>query len=365
MNMKTSIVIILFFIIIIFYSCTVIRPPQFGKNPDGERLEKIKLSPNFKNGEFQNITHTEFNIGFRKVFIELLFNKSKNTRPSFKVPVVETDLDALDKDDNFFIWFGHSSYLLKINNNTFLVDPVLSSYASPVFFINRAFKATKHYSPHDIPSINYLLITHDHYDHLDYKTVMALKDKVDTIICPLGVGSYFEKWGFKKEIIIELDWNQSISISNQSSIHAVTARHFSGRGFKRNKTLWASYILKTPDKMVFIGSDGGYGSHYKEISNKFGEFDLVFLENGQYNKLWPNYHAFPEENAQIALDLKAKKIMPIHWGKFSLSTHSWDEPIKRLIAIGDSLNLPIITPKIGEIVYFNDSSHNFTRWWEK
>ncbi len=351
-------------IVIAVTAFAVLRQPQFGKQPSGEKLVIIQQSANYYDGAFQNITHTPQSMNFGEAIKEMLFTSGRNTKPPVEIPTIKTDLLSLNPSENLFVWFGHSSYLLQVNGNRFLIDPVLNKYAAPVAFINKAFKGTDIYTADDFPQINYLIITHDHYDHLDYKTVTSLQHKVDTIICPLGVGAHFEHWGFNKDKIIEKDWNQTISITNQSMLHTVTARHFSGRGLKRNQTLWASYVLQTPDLMIFLGCDGGYGSHFIEIAEKFGPFDLAFLENGQYNRLWPKIHTFPEETIQIAQELQAKRIIPIHSGKFSISSHDWDEPLKRITELSDSLNLPIITPKIGELVYINDTTQTFTRWWE-
>ena len=329
-------------------------------------MELIKKSPNYKEGRFQNITPTPFltNSSFLKVILELTKRNGGRTRPMDQIPTVKTDLKAINPNENIFVWFGHSSYLLQVNGNRFLIDPVLSNYASPISFFGKAFNGTGVYTADDIPSIDYLLITHDHYDHLDYRTVTALQNKIDTIICPLGVGAYFENWGFDKNKIFEKDWNETIPIANQSTLHTVTARHFSGRTLKRNQTLWTSYVLQTPDFKIFMGCDGGYGSHFAEIGRLFGPFDLAFLENGQYNRLFQFVHAFPEETIKIAQELQAKQIMPIHSAKFSISSHDWDEPLKRITELGDSIHLRTLTPKIGEIVYFKDRTQLFTKWWE-
>ncbi len=359
---------LLFIFIIILIAAIVLtlllQQPQFGKDPSGERKEITKQSLNYKQGAFHNLTHTSLSLNFRDGIKELLFNKNKQKKPPVEIPTVKTDLKTLHSHKNVFVWFGHSSYLLQVNGNRLLIDPVLSNYASPYSFVNKAFKGTNIYTADDFPQIEYLIITHDHYDHLDYKTVTALKQKIDTIICPLGVGAHFDRWGFDKSKIKEQDWNQTFSIANQSMLHIVASRHFSGRGLKRNQTLWASYVLQTPDLMIFIGCDGGYGSHFLEIGEKFGPFDLVFVENGQYNRLWPNIHAFPEETIQIAKELQANQIMPIHSSKFSISTHDWDEPLKKITELGDNFKLNILTPKIGELVHINDSLQIFTRWWE-
>lgn len=358
------IILILIIILIIATAGFFMLKPQFGKQPSGERMEKIRRSPNYIDGAFQNITPTSFSINFGEALKESLFNNNKQAKPSKEIPSVKTDLMAIPQNQNVFVWFGHSSYFLQINGIRFLIDPVLSKNASPVPFINKAFKGTNIYTAEDIPPIDYLLITHDHYDHLDYKTVIALQPKIDKVICPLGVGEHFEYWGFNKNIIIEKDWNQSINIANQCTIHTVTSRHFSGRGLKRNQTLWTSYVLQTPNLKIFIGCDGGYGSHFLDIAEQFAPFNLAFLENGQYSRLWPNIHAYPEETVKIAQELRVKQVMPIHSAKFSISSHDWDEPLKRIAEAGDSLNLNILTPQIGELVDVNDTTQVFSRWWE-
>ena len=364
MKKKMTIIFLIISVLVVVTIYAFLRPTPIGKQHMGERLEIIESSPNYKEGAFQNITPTSFSINIRKAFRELLFNKNRKTKPPGEIPVVRTDLKAIDSGKNIFVWFGHSSYLLQANGNRFLIDPVLNNYASPISFFNKAFKGTDVYTADDIPAINYLIITHDHYDHLDYKTVIALRNRIDTVICPLGVGAHFERWDFDKSKIIELDWNKTIPISNQSTLHTVTSRHFSGRGLNRNNTLWASFVLQTPDLNIFIACDGGYGPHFLDIAEKFGPFDIAFLENGQYNRLWPNIHSFPEETIKIAQELKAKRIMPIHSGKFAISSHDWDEPLKRITELGDSLNLHILIPKIGELVYINDTTQTFARWWE-
>ncbi len=364
MKRKMMIAIVSISILVVLTACAVLRQPQFGKNPSGERLEAIKRSPHFSDGAFQNLTPTPSSINFGEAMRESLFKKSKHTKPSVEIPVIKTNLKEIQPNENVFVWFGHSSYFLQVNGSRFLIDPVLSKSAAPVSFMNKAFKGTNIYTADDFPQIDYLIITHDHYDHLDYKTVTALKPKIDTIICPLGVGSHFDYWGFDTTKIIEKDWNQTLPIANGSVLHTVPSRHFSGRNLKRNRTLWVSYVLETPDFRIFLGCDGGYGPHFSVIAEKFAPFDLAFLENGQYSRLWANIHTFPEETIQVAQELQAKRTVPIHSGKFSISQHAWDEPLTRITALADSLNVKLVTPKIGEPVYINDSTQSFSRWWE-
>ncbi|MBI3518124.1 MAG: MBL fold metallo-hydrolase [Bacteroidetes bacterium] len=338
---------------------------SLGKNPSGKRLERIKQSPNYKHNAFQNLSPTQQlskDSSFFKTGKEFL-SKSKNAEPKQTLPFVKTNLNELHSDEPTIVWFGHSSYLLRINGKTILVDPVFSGNASPFSFMIKAFKGANEYSAEDMPPIDLLLLTHDHYDHLDYKTLRLLHSKVKQVCCPLGVGSHLEHWGFHESGITELDWWESHTFFNDVVITAAPARHYTGRTMVRSKMLWASYVLKTKTQSIYLGGDSGYDSHFKEIGEKHGPFDIALLESGQYNALWPHIHMMPEETVQASVDLKSKVLFPIHWGKFALAMHDWDEPIKRVLKKAEELNVTVVTPMIGESVVLNDS-YSFRNWWE-
>lgn len=344
----------------------LLKQPQFGKLPSGERLERIKKSPNYRNGAFQNQSPTpDLTDGatYFSVSKEFFFGRNKRATPTDSIPSTKTDLLHLDPNQDVLVWFGHSSYFMQISGKRFLVDPVLSGAASPVSFTTKAFKGTDRYTPDDLPEIDYLLISHDHYDHLDYKTILKLKSKVKTVVCALGTGEHLEYWGYDPAKILEKDWHEEIKLDNGFTVHTVPARHFSGRGLKRNQALWTSYVLQTPTQKLFIGGDSGYDKHFAEIGEKFGPFDLVILENGQYNKSWKYIHMLPGEILQAAQDLKAKRIFPVHSGKFALGLHAWDEPLKLLMEDNKTENLKIITPIIGEQVNLQDTTQQFSQWW--
>lgn len=230
----------------------------------------------------------------------------------------------------------------------------------------KSYEGTDPYSVGDIPEIDFLLITHDHYDHLDYESIKHLKSKVKAVVCGLGVGEHFEYWGYSPEIIIESDWHESIRIDENIILHTETARHFSGRNFSRNKSLWMSYVVETPSLKIYIGGDSGYGSHFKEIGKKHGFFDLVILENGQYNEMWKAMHMFPEEVLRAAKDLNAKRVFPVHSAKFTLAFHHWKEPLETIseINIKPEYNLPLVTPLIGQPVILNNTNQQFSKWWQ-
>jgi len=341
---------------------------QFGRLPSGKRLEKIKKSPNYKNGAFRNQSFTpDLTEGatYYSVSKEFLLKNNKKLIPVGEIPTVKTDLLNLDPKENTLVWFGHSSYFFQLDGKRFLVDPVLSGTASPFSFSTKALKGTDRYSTDDIPEIDFLILTHDHYDHLDYETILKLKPKIKQIITGLGTGEHLEYWGYDASKITEMDWYEKIELDGGFVLHSTPARHFSGRGFKRNQALWLSFILQSPTMQIFIGGDGGYDKHFAEIGRAFGAFDLVILENGQYNKSWKHIHLMPDEVLQAAKDLNAKRILPVHNSKFLLSTHPWDEPLKLITENNKKEHLNVITPMIGEQVNLNDVTQEFSKWWEK
>jgi L-ascorbate metabolism protein UlaG (beta-lactamase superfamily) len=336
-----------------------------GKLPSGKLLQHIKQSPNYKEGAFQNLSPTPMKpegVSYWKMMREF-FKKHPDTAPPAKIPFVKTDLEKLNSSEPVIVWFGHSSYFIRIENKNFLIDPVFSGNAAPLSFMVKAFPGSNEYKAEDMPAIDYLILTHDHYDHLDFKTIRKLGNKVNRIYCSFGMSSHLTYWGIDAKRITEMDWWQSEQLDNGMQLTAAPGRHFSGRGLKRGQTLWSSFILKTPTHNVFLGGDSGYDSHFKEIGNKYGPFDMAILESGQYNTMWPFIHMMPEETVQAAVDLKAKKLLPVHWGKFRLAMHPWNEPIKRVLNKAQQLNIQVTTPKIGEVLTLNDPFSG-SNWWE-
>jgi len=337
-----------------------------GKIPSGEELEKIKYSPNYEKGVFQNLSPTEMMMPGTS-YLEVMWdfiNKPADCFPQKRLPSIKTDLLDLQNINPVIVWFGHSSYFIRINEKNILVDPVLNGHASPFSFTTKSFPGTDVYTTDDFPPIDILLLTHDHYDHLAYETVVALKDKAALVCTSLGVASHLLYWGFDKNKVIEFDWWDSRKLPGDITLTAAPARHFSGRTFKRNKTLWSSFILQTPHHSLYLGGDSGYDTHFSAIGKKFGPFDIALLECGQYNTAWPLIHMMPEQTAQASVDLQARVLMPVHWGKFSLSLHPWDEPVKRVVAKAKELGVQITTPLIGQPVVL-DESYPAMHWWEE
>jgi L-ascorbate metabolism protein UlaG (beta-lactamase superfamily) len=372
--------------------------PVLGKDPAGERLRRIRNSPNYKNGSFQNLTPTEVTLKGASLYKMLgeYRNRPVDTAPNHPLPSIQTDLRALPSDHPSIVWFGHSSYLVKIKGFHILVDPVFSGNASPVSFFAKAFPGTDVYGVKDMPAIDIVLLTHDHYDHLDYKTIRELIPTARYFCTSLGVGSHLERWGVPPDKITELDWWETWTVPatgkpgiGEMTLTATPARHFSGRSVKRGLTLWSSFVLKTsgtsvkdngsttsaspgpsasdnggrPGYSLFLGGDSGYEQHFKAIGDKYGPFDIAILECGQYGKNWPYIHMMPEQTATAAMDLRAKYLLPVHWGKFTLALHPWNEPIRRVVTAAAQQGLALTTPLIGEPVIL-DKEYPQKEWWD-
>ena len=357
MYILLAIIILLIFSVIVF-----MQQPKFGKLPSGERLERIKKSPNYKNASFQNQSPTR--IMTAKSFKDFITDKRIRVIPVDEIPTIKTNLINLSKNDDVLVWFGHSSYFMQIDGKKILVDPILNGYASPFPFAIKAFKGTDIYTTDDIPEIDCLLITHDHWDHMDYKTIKALKPKIKQVICGLGNGAHLEHWGYNKNIIFEMDWYEKINLDGGLIVNAIPARHFSGRTFRRNKTLWLSFVLQTNTFKIFFGGDGGYDKHFAETGNTFGSIDIAILDNGQHNKNWKYIHMMPDEILKTFNELKAKRLFAAHNSKFALATHAWDEPLIEAKTLSEENNIPLIYPMIGEKVSLKNDTKKFTEWWK-
>ncbi len=357
----------LFIVLFIIAVWAFMQLPQFGRKPKGEHLEVLRSAPNYSNGAFQNIMHTPpFTNGanFFSVSRKFFFGKSPLVRPPAPIPSVKTDLRTLDRDKDLIVWFGHSSYLLQLSGTRFLIDPVLAGHASPVSTSTLAFPGSDIYRPEDMPDIDVLIITHDHYDHLDHKTVSALRPRVGRVITSMGVGAHLQRWGYRKDTITEGNWGDVVSLPGGFTLTFAPARHFSGRGFKRNGTLWSSIVLQSPLHKLYLGGDSGYGTHFKEIGAQHGPFDLAILENGQYNESWQNIHMMPEEVVQAATELGTRTLFPVHWAKFALSLHAWDDSITRVVAEARRQGMPLIHPRIGQVVLLNETEQH-PEWWKE
>lgn len=342
-----------------------LHQPAFGAVP--EETPVFPDSFHYRNGAFYNTLPTPIlsdGSSFAGALVRSLFAKKDRPVPPFPLPSIYVGLDSLEKSRDMAVWFGHSSFLVQIGGTRFLIDPVFSPYAAPVSFSTRAFPGATPYAAADMPYIDFILISHDHWDHLDYPTIMKLRHKVGHIICPLGVGAHFRRWGFAGDAIHEADWGGTLELGKNLRVHTTEARHYSGRSLIRNKTLWSGFLLEAGPKKLFYSGDGGYGPHFTALGKAFGGVDVALLDCGQYNERWRHIHMTPEEAAQAAEDIGARALLPAHVGKFSLARHSWDEPFRRIVSASRNRKFHLLTPRIGEPVYMADSLPTFPRWWE-
>lgn len=331
-------------------------------------LERIQASPNYYDGMFQNQESTPQFTGdihgkdakhrTFKMLKRFLSDKDTIRIPSTPIEAVKTDLRALLTDEDWLVWFGHSSYLFCLNGKRVLVDPVLQpEWPSSVML--KAFPGTDIYRPNDLPEIDVLVITHEHWDHMDYATLRDIRTKVQHVVCPLGIADYLRYWGYAEEQIVELDWYDSFDFERSGLstfdlyVTCLPSRHFSNRLLgKRNQTLWASFMIESGDRKVYIGGDGGYDKRFKEVHENFGSIDLAFLENGQYNTNWKYIHTMPEDLEKAILDLQAKQIFTVHHDKYSLAMHPWYEPDSVAQNIAARHNIHLLDASIGEMVKY-------------
>ena len=262
-------------------------------------------------------------------------------------------------------WMGHSSLLIEIDGKRILTDPVWGPRASFSTLVGpkRFFPAPL--SLEELPELDAILLSHDHYDHLDYPTIKRLTHLTTPVICSLGVGSIIESWGVNRSRVTELNWTETANIGNDLIITATPARHFSGRGItNRNQTLWSSFVINGPRHNIFFGADSGWFPGFKEIGDMFGPFDLTMLEIGAYGDGWPNIHMGPDNASNAHLALWGKLMMPIHWGTFNLALHAWWEPIERLTGYATQKNIQLFVPEPGKPTEVTGHPYN-SNWWKK
>jgi len=339
---------------------------QFGAKPSSSDIDRYRKSPNWSDGKFVNIEETSMSISPWKI-PEIMYKQFKarsQRQPDVPLDVVPLDLDNLmaPSEKAKFVWYGHSVILMNINGKTVLIDPMLGPDASPIGPVRtRRFSDNTIDLIDDLPEIDLMLITHDHYDHLDLHSIERLKSKTKQYYVGLGAKRHLVKWGVDPEDIIEFDWWDEASF-NDIHITFTPSRHFSGRGLTdRAKCLWGGWVFKTATENIWFSGDGGYGNHFKEIGKKFGPFDFAFMECGQYNENWAQIHMFPEESVQAALDAGVNKAMPVHWGAFTLAPHHWTDPAERFMLAAIEKKLHFTLPRLGE-VFMADRSRA-ARWW--
>ena len=336
---------------------------RFGALPTATEYAAWEKYEIFRDGRFHNLEANDF-VAKKAVkksgFLKFLF-KSKNA-PSFQIPQKQDRHDSSTplKDAFSVYWLGHSSLIFELGDTRFMTDPVFGNAAPVPGIVTRYCEPPIRRS--ELPPLDFIIVSHDHYDHLEYDTIRALRHTDIIFVTPVGVGARLRSFGIKPENIRELYWYESTQIGN-TTITATPGRHFSGRTLKdRFKTLWAGWVIENGGRKIFFGGDSGYGKHFKDIGEKFGPFDLVCLEIDAWNENWKNNHMFPHEFPVAAKDLNAKLAMPIHWAVFDLAMHPWKESITKVSEEAEKAGLPLFTPMMGEIAYPEQTKT--CSWWQ-
>lgn len=341
--------------------------PAFGKAPNAKKKLTLIASPNYEKNKFKNISDTTMSNDLKTLgsMIKDYVQKNPDLTPVRSLPMENFQWNHLLDSQANVTWFGHSTILLNLHGKTIFIDPMLGSSPSPFPQIGgKRYSEKLPFDINDIPAIDIVLYSHDHYDHLDSDSVQLLKHKVGQFIVPLGVGSRLEGWGVAPEKIKELDWWDTFDHLDIEFI-STPARHFSGRSlFDHNSTLWSSWVIRSGETSIFYSGDSGYDSHFKKIGEKYGPFDFTMMECGQYDDRWENIHMKPEETVQAHLDLNGKLMMPIHWSAFTLAFHAWTDPIERVTKAAKERNVAITTPKIGQSVVIGSDDYPVAEWWK-
>ncbi|KAA2261732.1 Zn-dependent hydrolase [Solihabitans fulvus] len=336
-----------------------------GTTPDGARADRVRRSPQFRDGAFRNraVTHVTPSPGqSRSMLRELLFGGQRR-HPSGPIPVVRPEIGQ-DTDTGLHItWFGHATTLVELDGARVLFDPVWSDRCSPSTVVG---PRRLHPAPcrlDELPDLDAVIISHDHYDHLDLPTIRELtRSTAVPFVVPLGVGAHLQRWGVPSARIVELDWEESAAIAGLR-ITSTAAQHFSGRGFKRDGTLWSSWVVAGPTRRVFYTGDSGYFDGYAEIGERHGPFDAALVQIGAYDQNWPDIHMTPEQGVATHLDLRAGLLIPVHWATFNLALHAWTEPADRLWREAKALDVPLAVPRPGERIDV-DEPPPVDGWWQ-
>ncbi len=360
-----SFIILLCVIIALFINLN----PAFGGNQTKEQKAFYNKFDNYVDGKFVNESQINMSMSFFDILsmIRDSIKGSNDRNPNGEIHVDKFDWEKIKSEKDSLTWLGHSSFLLSIDNKKLLLDPILGPIASPVSFVgSRRYKYSENMLNviDEMPPIDAVFISHDHYDHLDYESIVKLKSKVAHFFVPFGVNSHLIRWGIPKEKITELNWWDKIKYQGLTIV-LTPSKHFSGRGIlNRNTTLWGGWLINGKNTCLYTSGDGGYGSHFKEIGDKYGPLDITLIEGGQYDRRWSGIHMTPEQSVKANIDLVGKNMMLMHWGAFTLAFHGWKEPIERVLKEAKKSEVNLIAPKIGETVILDsDINVPFSAWW--
>ncbi len=341
--------------------------PTFGGTPSAAQQGFYQQLDNYREGRFVNAVEMDSNMNLSSLgsLIREWNSQREDRIPAEDLSVQPLDLEKIRQPEDSLTWFGHSNFLVSMDGQKILMDPMFSEMASPVSFIGtRRFTDDIFHLIDELPDIDAVFITHDHYDHLDYPSIAALKEKTDHFFVPLGVDAHLLEWGVKRDNITAMNWWEELEW-NGLTIAAVPALHSSARSlFNRDATLWAGWVIIGQETSLYNSGDTGYGPHFRQIGQRYGPFDITLMEGGQYNERWPDSHMFPEESVQAHIDAMGDVMLLTHWGAFSLSLHGWSEPIERAWAEARDQQVSLIAPRIGETVNLKDLDLTVTPWWD-
>ncbi|MDM5317041.1 MBL fold metallo-hydrolase [Fictibacillus sp. b24] len=360
-----SILIAVILAVILFISLH----PAFGQKPSKKKIQHYNTFDHYHNGSFINQIPTEMATDFRSMLpvLKEFLKGNPNRQPKQAIPVKPFQYPAKNNTKATNVtWFGHSAFLIEIDGKRVLLDPMFGKAPSPVpWFGNKRYSKELPFRVEDLPEIDLVVFSHDHYDHLDYGSIKKLKHKVKQFVVPLGVAGHLKRWGVEREQIKECNWWDEVEMAGIGLV-CTPARHFSGRSLTdRNSTLWCSWVLKGKDSKIYFSGDSGYGPHFREIGEKYGPFDLTLMECGQYHEKWAAIHMMPEETVQAHIDVRGKTMLPIHWGAFSLSLHDWVDPVERALKAADKQGVEVFTPMIGETVAVHSENFPKQKWWRE
>ncbi|MFA9457868.1 MBL fold metallo-hydrolase [Halalkalibacter sp. AB-rgal2] len=341
--------------------------PTFGGSPTNEQREAYSQLENYVDGQFVNEHEVDMGMDVTTMFSLLRdwVSRDEDRHPLNDLPISSFDWEKIKSEKDSLTWFGHSNFLLSIDGKKILIDPMFGEVASPVSFVGSTrFSDDLLHVIDELPPIDAVFITHDHYDHLDYPSIVELIDKVEHFFVPLGVDAHLLEWGVQSESITALNWWDEVEWDGLT-IASVPAQHYSGRGlWDRNQTLWSGWVILGEQTRLFTSGDSSYGPHFEQIGEAYGPFDLTLIEGGQYDERWSYSHMFPEESVQAHIDVNGETMMLMHWGAFTLAYHGWSEPVERALLAAEELDVHLIAPKIGETVDLEELDVPVSTWWD-
>ena len=340
----------------------LVSSPRYSKKEP--MMKRISESRQYDQGTFRNANPWDAKVGDMLATLGEYISSETPRKPQLPLPMKRADIKAwreIPDDSLGSIWLGHSTVLLRLNGYHLLLDPVLEPSVSIVG--PKRYNGSVPLDPADLPGLDVVIISHNHYDHMNKASLLAVAGRTRRFVCPLGLGAHLKRWGIQAEKIVELDWWQSFALDEGLILVATPAQHFSGRGLRdRNRTLWASWVIMGPRHRVFFSGDSGYFKGFRDIGEQYGPFDLTFLECGAYNPRWHPVHMYPEETVMAHLDLRGGILHPVHWGTFNLSLHAWYDPMVRVVRAAGKASVRLATPIVGDLYRPGQETGE---WWRR